>query len=469
MRAGANLSDAGSPFADANPKPYWFTTLADIPPCPALETDISCELAVIGGGFTGLWSALKARERHPDARIILVEATRCGQEASGRNGGFCAPSISHGVSNALARWPDEAETLIRLGRANLDDLERDLVAHDIDAEFHRPGKLTLAATPWQINGLHDLSQTYQSLNIPHELLTGDALHTKFKSPSYQVGLFEPNYALVNPVKLVDGLRETCLRLGIEIYESTPVTRILQDGTHLQLITPQAMIRSHRVILATNAAPPLMRSLRNTVVPIFDYSLVTEPLSDAQLAEIGWTGPHGAADSGNQFHYLRKTADNRILWAGFDAIYHYGSNRDPILLQRDETFARLARHFVEAFPSLADVRFDYKWGGIIDTSARTTFFVGTALSGQLSYAMGFTGQGVSASRFAALTMLDFLDGVETERTTLDMIRRRPVRFPVEPLRSLGIRLAQNGLASEDNTGRRALFLKILDKFGVGFDS
>lgn len=457
------------PFADASTTPYWFTTVPDSVPCPALAGDTSCDLAIIGGGFTGLWSALQARLRHPDADIVLLEAKECGQEASGRNGGFCAPSISHGVSNAFARWPAEAETLIRLGRENLDALEQDLAAFAIDAEFERSGKLNLARRPWEIEGLKTLAAAYAQLDIECRLLEGDALRERCNSPVYGAGLFEPNYALVNPSKLVAGLRDACLKRDIRIYEKTPVKVLREVGGGVHLEAPMANIKAKRAIMATNAAVPLLPRLRRTIIPIFDYSLVTEPLSDVQLDEIGWTGRHGATDSGNQFHYFRKTADNRILWAGYDAIYHYGSRRDPCLLQREESFARLARQFATAFPSLSNVRFDYKWGGMIDTSARTTFFVGTAYSNRLAYAMGFTGQGVSASRFAALTMLDLLHGVETERTRLQMLRRAPVRFPPEPMRSLTVQMAQKGLAHQDKTGRRALFLRALDRFGVGFDS
>ncbi|MFD1156646.1 NAD(P)/FAD-dependent oxidoreductase [Roseovarius aestuarii] len=458
-----------TPYAKANTTPYWFTTVPDSEPCPALAGDTNCDLAIIGGGFTGLWSALHARRRHPDANIMLFESKRCGQEASGRNGGFCAPSISHGVSNALTRWPDEAETLIRLGRENLDAFANDLEIYCIDADFERAGKLNLAATPWQVHDLKNMAANYERFGIDCRLMAGDALREKFDSPVYSAGLFEPNYALVNPSKLAAGLRKSCLAQGIRIFEDTPVKRASHERNALRLETPNAVVTAKHAILATNAAVPILRKLRQAILPIFDYSLVTEPLSDAQLAGIGWTGRHGAADTGNQFHYLRKTVDNRILWAGFDAIYHYGSRRDAELMQREETFALLAEQFATVFPTLADVKFDYKWGGIIDTSARTTFFVGTECAGKLAYAMGFTGQGVSASRFAALTMLDLLQGDRTERTSLKMLNSAPVRFPPEPFRSLAIRLAQKGLAHEDKTGHRPLFLRALDRFGVGFDS
>ncbi len=459
----------GPKFTKAKAAPFWFETIPETAPCASASQDTTCDLAIVGGGFTGLWSALKARERHPDATIIVLEGKRCGKEASGRNGGFCAPSISHGVSNALIRHPSEAETLIRLGQENLDAYARDLDRYEMEAEFERCGKLNVAATPWQVEGLQNMARNYERFGIAHTLLQGDALKKKLDSPIYSAGLFEPGYALVNPAKVMSELRRVCLAQGITIFEDTPVTNLSRDAELMRLQTSQANIRAKQVILATNSAKPLLKRLSMSFIPIYDYSLVTERLSDDQWATIGWTDRHGIADSGNQFHYFRKTADNRILWAGFDAIYHYGSKRSDTLLQRPESFALLADQFAAAFPSLSDVSFEFTWGGIIDASARTTFFSGLAHRRQVAYAMGFTGQGVAASRFAAMTMLDRLGGLDTDRTRLKMPRRYVVPFPPEPLRSAAVKLAQKGLAHEDATGERARFLKFLDAFGIGFDS
>lgn len=456
-------------FDTTSRTPFWEETVPSQPACPALTADTTCDLTVIGGGFTGLWCALKARKRYPNASIVVLEASLCGNAASGRNGGFCAPSISHGVSNAQARWPKEAITLVRLGLENLDGLQEDLEYYGIDAEFERHGKLNVAATPWQAAGLESMQAAYASFGIEATLLEGGALRERFNSPKYATGLFEPNYALVNPGKLVAGLRQSCLAQGITIHEHTPVTALKNTRHGIRLITPQASICASRTAMATNAAVPLLKRLKMAVIPIFDYTLVTEPLSDHQLSVIGWQDRHGIADTGNQFHYFRKTVDNRILWGGFDAIYHYGSRQEEALLHRPASYARLEANFADAFPGLASVEFTHAWGGVIDTSARTTLFAGTAFKGRLAYAMGFTGQGVSASRFAALAMLDMLDGLQTERTQLSMLRRFPVPFPPEPIRSGAVRLAQRHLALEDQTGHRSLFLKTLDRFGIGFDS
>ncbi|PLS21183.1 NAD(P)/FAD-dependent oxidoreductase [Neptunicoccus cionae] len=456
-------------YESASPDPFWIGTVSTPFRAVSLKQDATCDLAIVGGGFSGLWSALKAREQFPDASIVLLEGGCIGNAASGRNGGFCAPSISHGVSNAVARWPQEAETLVRLGRENLDGLEQDLQTYAIDGGFERSGKLNVAATPWQVDGLRAMQQTYARFGIETTFLEGAALDARFNTPRYQAGLYEPNYALVNPARLVDGLAKACVARGVEIYEDTQVTALTNRNDSIVLTTAQAVVKAQKVILATNAAVPLLRRLRPAILPIWDYSLMSEPLSDAQLAAIGWQDRYGIADSGNQFHYFRKTQDNRILWGGYDAVYYYGSNRDPNLTERSETYRRLEQNFFDAFPALEGIGFTHRWGGIIDTSARLTAFAGTAMQGRMAYAMGFTGQGVSATRFGALTMLDLLAGRDTERTRLKMLRSTPVPFPPEPLRHWMVKRAQADLAREDETGERSLVLRTLDRLRIGFGS
>lgn len=457
-------------LSDVRHEPYWSESVVRSRGThPSLIADRQCDLAIIGGGFTGLWTALKAHERHPKQRIVVLEASTCGDGASGRNGGFCAPSISHGVMNAVERWPQDAARLVQLGRANLNELQTDLERYDIDAEFEREGKLSVATTPWQVDSLRKTQAVHSRLGIESQFLEGEALRERLKSVVYKVGLFENNYALVNPSKLVDGLRRACHKCGIDIYEQTPVLSIANRRKVILLKTKNAHLSATKVVMATNASVSLLRRLRLAFIPIFDYALVTHPLTEDQLESIGWLGRYGITDTANQFHYFRKTADNRILWGGFDAIYHFGSARNPSLLHRPETYRKLASNFASVFPNLADVPFSHAWGGVIDTSARLTFFAGTACGGKMAYALGFTGQGVSASRFAALTMLDMLDRMKTERTTLAMIRRSPAYFPPEPVRSLAINRIQRDLETEDRTGRRSLLLRSLDMFGVGFDS
>ncbi len=230
------------------------------------------------------------------------------------------------------------------------------------------------------------------------------------------------------------------------------------------------MRARQVVLATNAFPPLLRRLRAWVVPVYDYALMTEPLTPEQRDAVGWRNRQGLADTGNQFHYYRITGDGRILFGGYDAVYHYGNRIAPALEQREQTFTALATHFFTTFPQLADVRFSHRWGGVIDTCTRFCPFFGTAYSGRLAYAAGYTGLGVGATRFGARVMLDLLDGADTPLTRLGLVRGKPLPFPPEPARAAGIQLTRWSLARADaRQGRRNVWLRTLDRFGLGFDS
>lgn len=210
-------------------------------------------------------------------------------------------------------------------------------------------------------------------------------------------------------------------------------------------------------------------MRPYVIPVYDYCLATEPLTPAQLQDIGWQGREGIADSANQFHYYRLTRDNRIVWGGYDTIYHYASALRDELNHRPATYATLARQFYETFPQLDGIRFTHTWGGVIDASTRFSVFFGTAQQRRLAYAAGFTGLGVSATRFAADTMLDLVDRLDTERTRLRMVGQTPLPFPPEPLRWTGIQLTRRSLDRADRTGgHRNLWLRTLDKCGLGFN-
>jgi glycine/D-amino acid oxidase-like deaminating enzyme len=199
-------------------------------------------------------------------------------------------------------------------------------------------------------------------------------------------------------------------------------------------------------------------------------LSTEPLTSEQLDRIGWRGRQGVGDSANQFHYYRLSTDNRIVWGGYDAIYHFGRRVDPAYENRPQTYQRLAAHFFLTFPQLEDVRFSHRWAGAIDTNTRFCAHWGLAYGGKVAYVNGFTGLGVAAARFAADVCLDLLDGRPTARTQLEMVRKKPLPFPPEPLASIGIRATRWSLDRADHrAGERNILLKTLDKLGLGFDS
>ncbi len=461
-------------LAGASDVPYWLDQPHAPEPLPPLDRTEHADLAVIGGGFSGLWTALLAKERDPDRDVVLVEGRRVAWGGTGRNGGFCSASITHGLFNGLERFPGEIAALDRIGRENLDQIERAVERYGIDCDFVRAGELSVATKPWQLAGLAETARAAAGLGIRLDLLDAEQVRRALNSPTYLGGLWDRHgCATLDPARLAWGLRRACLTAGVRIYEHTPVRAIdAESGSagRLKLAAGQGSVRAERVALAAGAFAPLLRRLRYYVVPVYDYVLTTRPLSRAQLASIGWQDRQGVGDSGNQFHYYRLTADNRILWGGYDAVYYYGSKIAARLDQRPRTFAALAEHFYATFPQLDSLEFSHAWGGVIDTCSRFCAFFGTPWAGRLAYVAGYTGLGVGASRFGANVLLDVLSGQRTELTELEMVRTRPLPFPPEPLRAAGIGLTRWSLARADvNEGRRNAWLRALDAVGLGFDS
>jgi len=427
-----------------------------------LTADSAADLTVVGGGYCGLWTALLAKRRNPAARVLLLEAGTIGWAASGRNGGFCEASLTHGEENGRSRWPDEYDTLERLGQENLDALERDVRDLGLDCEFERTGTLNVAVEEHQVDWLRDSPG----------FLDASAVRREIDSPVLLAGDWErEGCALVHPARLARELARVSATLGVEIHEHTEVTGLdTGAGGPVRVLTGGGTVVSDRVALATNVFPSLLRRTRLLTVPVYDYVLMTEPLTAAQRASVGWAHRQGLGDLANQFHYSRLTADDRILWGGYDAVYHRGRRVRASYEERPETFHRLASHFLTVFPQLEDVRFSHRWAGAIDTSTRFVAFHGLAGRGRVAYAAGFTGLGVGATRFAAEVMLDRLSGLSTERTRLEMVRRMPLPFPPEPAAALGINATRWSLDRADHRqGRRNLFLKALDQAGLGFDS
>jgi glycine/D-amino acid oxidase-like deaminating enzyme len=461
-------------YQDAALVPFWQDTVAPRDTHPPLTGHgHRSDLAIIGGGFTGLWAALHAKELDPGRRVVLLEATRCGDGASTRNGGFLAATLTHGLTNGLARFAAEMPALERLGRANFADLAADLERYGIDAEYELTGELDVAVDPALVADMAEEAELARAYG--HDVVALDRAQTQaeINSPIYQAALWDRDgVALVNPAKLVEGLRRAAVELGVEIHEYSPARRLAgsASGTTVTVVTDAGTLEAAKVLLATSAYPGLLRRLGLFVAPVYDYVLVSEPLSAAQRRSLGWAGRQGVGDTGNQFHYYRLTADDRILWGGYDAVYRYGGPVRADCDGHDPSFARLAQHFFHTFPQLEGVRFSHRWGGAIDTCSRFSVFFGTARGGRVAYALGYTGLGVGASRWGGRTALDLLDGRRTESTALSLVRSKPVPFPPEPLRAAVIALTQNRLAAADaRGGRRGLWLRALDRAGLGFDS
>ena len=464
--------DVSHALAGAVPHPFWLDGPGRPAALPPLREDVRCDLAVVGGGYSGLWTALLAKERDPGRDVVVLEGARIGWAASGRNGGFCAASLTHGLPNGIDRFPDELHTLTRLGAKNLDAIEATLRKYRIDCDWERTGEMNVATAPWQAAELREFADLAAQYGEQVEFLDAEQVRAQVNSPTYLAATWDrEGCAIIHPAKLAWGLREACLELGVRIYERSPVVALEKSVNGPSLRTRQGKwVVADQAVLATNAYPSLLKRVRPYIVPVYDYVLMTEPLSTAQLAETRWSARQGIGDGGNQFHYYRLTADNRILWGGYDAIYHYGSRIRSELDQRPETFTKLAEHFFQTFPHLEGLKFTHSWGGVIDTCTRFCAFFGTAQSGRVAYAAGYTGLGVGATRFGANVMLDLLSGKPTELTDLQLVRTKPLPFPPEPFKAVGVNLTRWSLDRADrNDGKRNLWLRALDRAGLGFDS
>jgi len=472
-RSGNQLPAAvGRSLANASPQPFWLDQPDAPEPLPALAGQLSTDLVVVGGGFTGLWTALLAKERDPARDVVLLEARTVGNAASGRNGGFCSASLTHGVANGLERFPAEMPLLERLGEQNLREIGETIAKHDIDCDFQLTGELNVATACWQLDGIEEQAAAARALGHQVEILDAAAVRRELNSPILVGGLkVTTGNALLEPGRLAWGLRRACLDAGVRIYEQTPVGSITADAAGLTLTTPYGSVRAGRVVLGTGVfGRSLLRRIGAYVIPVWDYALMTEPLSAAQLADLGWHGPRGASDMSNQFHYFRLTRDNRMLWGGYDAVYYNGGRIRDEHAYSPATFGKLAEQFFIAFPQLEGLSFSHAWGGIIDTCSRFCAFFGTAYGGRLGYVAGYTGLGVGATRFGAQVLLDKIENRDSERTRLALVRSKPLPFPPEPVRSGVIQLTRASIArADENEGRRDAWLRLLDRVGLGFDS
>ena len=455
----------------ASSTPYWLDTEARPAARPALQGAAAADLVVVGGGFTGLWAALLALSEQPGRDVVVLEGHRLGWAASGRNGGFCSASLTHGLSNGFDRWPDEMTTLGRLGHENLDAMEQTIAAEGISCSFERSGELDVAVEPWQLAGLAHEAELARGLGVDVQLLDAQATRALVESPTYLGGLFDARgAAMLDPARLVWGLAEAVERRGGRVFEATRVLDLHElDGTVVVRMTT-GTVRARQVVLGTNVFPSPVKRYRPYVVPVWDHVLTTEPLSAQQRASLGWAGRHGVGDSGNRFHYYRLTDDDRLVWGGYDALYYFGNDMTARRARNPRTEALLAEHLVQTFPSLDGVRVTHTWGGAIDTCTRFCAFWGLTHGGKVAAVQGYTGLGVGASRFGAQVCLDLLAGRENERTELQMVRRKPVPFPPEPARWAAIQLTRRAIGRADRrAGQRGPWLRTLDRLGLGFDS
>jgi glycine/D-amino acid oxidase-like deaminating enzyme len=454
------------------PISYWLR--GEAPPAdPPLAGDTVADVVIVGGGFTGLWTALALTDTDPALRVVVLEAETVAFGASGRNGGFCEASLTHGLANGLRHFQDELDRLEAEGLANLRDLVAFTREHDIDCDLEETGSLALADQPYQVDEFRAWVDEAAAHGETLEFLDRATVQAEIHSPIWQAGLYRPpgRDVMVDPAALCRGLARVARERGVAVHEHSRVARLERVAGGVQVrTTDRAQVRAAHVVVATSAYSGWLRRLGSLFVPVYDYALVSEPLAPDERAAIGWPRRQGLSDSNNQFHYFRLTADDRILWGGYEAVYHFGSRVGPELDRRPATFDKLAAQFFRAFPQLEGLHFPYRWGGAIDTTTRFTVTFGQTMGGRVTYALGYTGLGVGASRWAGGVVRDFILRPDEDRLRLRLVQAPPFLIPPEPVRSVAVNLVRRELDRADrNEGRRSLVLQTLDILGIGFDS
>jgi len=456
-------------FLYTNHTPLWFTE-QPLHSHPQLSSAHTTDLLIVGAGFTGLWTAIQAKLRNPERAVTLIERDHVGGQASGRNGGFIHASLTHGSLNGLASWPDEHDYLIQRGLENLNAIRKFVREHNIECEWQDVGELTVARTT---HHARQLTSEYERLvhTEPHlQWWNQQRIQAEIHTSDLYAAIFDPmGVAMMQPYKLARGLAEVAKNLGVHIFERTSLKQVLKTGSRISVETNTYPITANKVAVCTNAFKSPARSVRSRIASVYDYQVVTRPLSASEWDSIGWNSRAGVVENSNLFHYYRRTGDGRIVFGGYDAVYHFNNAVGTDFEVNHESFRRLADHFSVLFPQLKNVTYDFAWGGAIDTSSRFTPFWHLSHAGHVGYVAGFTGLGTGSSRFAASVLLDLLDQIDSPDTRLSMVRHKPWPFPPEPFKSLAIVLTQKTLEREDQTQKTHWWLKLIRKLGLGFSS
>jgi glycine/D-amino acid oxidase-like deaminating enzyme len=425
-------------------------------PAPALDRDIDADVAVIGGGYTGLWAAWQLVRQSPGIRVVVLERDECGFGPSGRNGGFINGFYDHAGTLRTLFGPDGALAVIDAGARTIAELAAWMDEQGVDAWFRQDGYIGVASSPAQAGGWQEPLQTALELGIEdhYRFLSKDELRGYCDSPVFEGGHLVADGGTVQPARLARGLRRVAMDAGVRIHEHTPVTR-LRPGERLAVVTPGGSVRAGHVVLAINAWAGTTKRFGSSIVPRASYMAITAPAPEL-LAEIGWTTGVSIYDYRAALRYLRTTPDGRIaLGVGGER----GTWDGSIGPQFDDDTAGTQRA-IDAihrfFPRFRDVPIEARWGGPIDVAATHIPFAGTLRGGRVHYALGYTGNGVGPAHLMGKVLAAKVLGRETADTRLPIVDMEPRRFPPQPFRSVGAAIVNAATVRRDNaldgTGR-----------------
>ena len=438
---------------------FWLeTSRDDLTPRPSLDGSIDADVAILGAGLTGLWTARYLKRRDPSLDIVIVEREVAGFGASGRNGAWCAPDLNISMTRlGRLHGEDAARRMQQATYDAVDEVGRACAAEEIDAGFHKGGQIEVARGPQGVPALEQAFDEYRRFGFGdrYRLLDAGELSHRIRIAGAVRALVSDDTAVVHPGRLVRGLARAVERLGVRIVEGTPVTgfRPRDASGRAALVTPRGDVRAPVVVLAGEAylteLPPLHRQL----VPLWSLIVLTEPLSDAQWAEIGWANREVVASTRLSIDYLSRTEDGRILFGGRGAPYRFGSPIRPEYDRHPPTHERLKAFVRDWFPNLDGIRFTHEWGGPLgmprDWQPTIAFDPGSGIA----TARGYTGHGVSATNLAGRTLTDLITGTRSPLTELALVNHRSPDWEVEPFRWIGVRYTQWAMGRLDDQAAR----------------
>jgi len=450
---------------DLATRSYWLGLDSYQPDAP-LEGEMRADLVIIGGGFCGLWTAYHLLKADPGMTVIVIEASAIGYGASGRNGGFAMTLIHKGLKDLVAAvGADEAKALHLAAEEAIRSIGQVCETENIGADLQPNGLLTISNTPLQDTIIREEVETAERLGIGgFTFLKEEEIRSTIHSETFRCAVKEESCTLLNPARLVRGLKEAVIRAGGRVFEQTPMESLDETSDGVRVVTPKGEIRAQRALLAANAYSSRIPSLQSYVMPFYSYILLTEPLSDEQWSRVGWAGREGLEDRRTFLHYMRPTIDGRMMWAGRDAPYR-PNGPDPKYDRDERVFKRLEETFAWTFPQLADAKFEYRWGGPIGVTGSFMPCAGWLEEKRVAYAFGFVGHGVAITNMVAMAMRDLILERDTDHTRLAIIGRKPVNLGPRLLRDPMVRLSNAYSLRQDDgsgSGKLPLVLRLLQR-------
>jgi glycine/D-amino acid oxidase-like deaminating enzyme len=451
----ARLNLTGDALTPGAQRSWWLReALASEPGanCPPLATDVSADVVMVGGGFTGLWTAYFLTEANPNLGIVVLEQDICGGGPSGRNGGFASGWWDE-LDNLVALYG--AEAAVRACRAisfSIDSIGEFCAAHGVDAWFKKAGYVYAATAPQHLAVGEHMVGLAREVGAADELreLTSEEVQARCDSASFRGGAFMRDGASVQPARLVRGLRRVLLERGVKIHEGTAVIR-LERGPPALAVTPSGTVHARHAVIAVNAWATGWPELRRRLVAWSSYIVLTAP-APAHLEAIHWTGGELVSDLRTSVRYFRTTPDGRIAFGG-------GGGRAATSI--GESFTNDFRAVVEAaegfrllFPGFAEVPIVDAWGGPIDVSPTHLPAFGS-LEPNVHYALGYTGNGVAPSHLAGRVLADLVTGADSDAVRLPMVNARTRTFPPQPLRAIGAAMVRRAIIAKDTAEERGL--------------